>query len=49
MSDELKDNIRGLINYYEHHGVGQMIETHPGFVADDFSKLLEDLGKELDQ
>jgi hypothetical protein len=47
MSNELKENIQNLIHYYKHHKVDKMIETHPSFVCDDFTKLLKELEKEL--
>lgn len=47
MSNELKENVINLIHYYNHHKVSEMIKTHPGFVEDDFTKLLAELEKEV--
>lgn len=47
MSEQLKENIQNLISYYGYHGIESMIETHPGFVAEDFGKLLVELEKEV--
>lgn len=47
MSDELTEKIKDLVHYYNHHTVEKMVEKHPGFVAEDFSKLLEMLDKEV--
>ena len=43
MSDQLKENIQNLIHYYNHHGIEQMVKTHPSFVVEDFTKLLKEL------
>ena len=48
MSNELKERIENLISYYDYHGIENMIENKPGFVADDFKHLLQALVKELD-
>lgn len=48
MNNQLKDNIINLISYYNQHKVDQMIKTHPSFVVDDFTKLLSELEKGLD-
>jgi hypothetical protein len=48
MSAELKENIQNLIHYYSHHTVEKMVKTHPGFVVEDFTKLLSELEKELE-
>lgn len=47
MSDQLKENIQNLIHYYDHHGIEQMVKTHPSFVTEDFGKLLKELEKEI--
>lgn len=49
MSEELKEKIQQLTSYYRQHGISKMIETKPGFVAEDFSKLLADLEIEMEQ
>jgi len=49
MSDELKQQIIDLGHYYRQHKITKMIKTHPGFVADDFAKLLAKLHKEIEQ
>ena len=48
MSDELKQQIIDLGHYYRQHKIAKMIKTHPGFVADDFAKLLAKLHKEIE-
>lgn len=48
MSNELKERIENLISYYGHHGIENMIEKKPGFVADDFKHLLAALEKEME-
>lgn len=48
MSDELKENIQNLASYYKQHKIDSMIKTHPGFVAQDFSKLLAKLLIEIE-
>lgn len=48
MSAELKENILNLISYYNYHGIDKMRETHLGFIADDFKKLLAELEKEME-
>lgn len=48
MSNELKERIENLISYYSHHGIENMIEKKPGFVADDFKYLLAALEKEME-
>lgn len=48
MSNELKERIENLISYYDHHGIENMIEKKPGFVADDFKHLLKALEKEME-
>lgn len=45
MTTTLQDNIRGLISYYNHHKVEEMIKKHPSFVAEDFTRLLAELEK----
>jgi len=47
LSDTLKERIAQLISYYHYHGIEDMIKKHPGFVADDFGKLLADLEQEI--
>ena len=47
MSNELQENIINLIHYYNHHTVEAMIQTHPSFVEEDFTKLLSELEKEM--
>lgn len=34
------ETIENLISYYAFHGVENMNNRHPGFVEDDFTKLL---------
>lgn len=48
MNAQLKDNIINLISYYRQHKVENMVKTHPSFVVDDFTKLLSELEKELE-
>ena len=48
MTSELKENIQNLVSYYNHHGVAEMMNKHPGFVADDFAELLVKLHKEIE-
>lgn len=48
MSQELQERIENLISYYDQHGIEEMIEQRPGFVADDFGHLLKALAKEMD-
>lgn len=48
MSQELKELIEQQVSYYRHHGVGAMIERKPGFVEEDFTKLLKMLEEELE-
>ncbi len=47
MSDELIEEIIRLGHYYRQHKIAKMIESHPGFVAEDFAKLLAKLHKEI--
>ena len=35
--------IENMILYYEHHGIKNMIENHPHFVIEDFTKILKAL------
>lgn len=49
MSEELKELAQQLISYYGHHGIEKMIKARPGFVEEDFTKLLTALEKELEQ
>ena len=43
------ETIQNMISYYSHHTVQAIQESHPGFVTDDFTKLLGLLEKELTQ
>lgn len=47
MSNELKELIEQQISYYNHHTIEAILEKHPGFVVDDYKKLLKALEKEL--
>ena len=47
MTTELKDNIQQLISYYNHINMEDLNKRKPGFVTDDFTKLLARLDKEL--
>lgn len=50
MSTELKELIENTISYYGHHSMQAFVdgEEHlKHFVTDDFTHLLEALGKEL--
>lgn len=47
MSDELKELIEQQISYYNHHTIEAILEKHPGFVVDDYKKLLSLLEKEI--
>lgn len=47
MTQELKQEIIDMVNYYNHHKVENMAKTHTEFVIDDFTKLLSKLEKEL--
>lgn len=47
MTKEKIEAIQALIYYYDHHKVSKLIETRPGFVVDDFSKLLDLLRTEV--
>lgn len=49
MTTELKELAEQQISYYRQHGVGAMIVKRPGFVEEDFTKLLDLLEKELKQ
>ena len=51
MSQELKERIENLINYYNQHSMADMVngseERLKNFVIDDFTHLLAKLEKEL--
>lgn len=47
MSDTLEELSERLVSYYNYHKVDKMVENHPGFVVDDFTRLLKELEKEL--
>lgn len=47
MSDETKELIEQQVSYYNHHTVEAILEKHPGFVVDDYTKLLAQLEKEI--
>lgn len=34
------ETIENMIFYYDYHGVENVNKKHPGFVEDDFSKIL---------
>lgn len=34
------ETVENMILYYDHHGVENINEKHPGWLEDDFSKLL---------
>lgn len=40
ISPEDLETIENMIFYYDHHGVENINEKHPGWLEDDFSKLL---------
>ncbi len=40
VTPEHEETITNMIYYYKHHGVDNMIEKHPGFVATDMQTLL---------
>lgn len=51
MSDELKERIENLISYYRQHQMTEMVKEEGrlrNFVTDDFSHLLKELEKELE-
>jgi len=51
VSDELKEMIQETISYYDNHRMSDFVhgndERLKNFLVDDFTKLLEALGKEL--
>lgn len=48
MSKDTKEEIKNLISYYNYHKVEKMIVKRPGFVVDDFKKLLAIMEAELE-
>lgn len=52
MSDELKERIENLASYYQHCSMEKMVkgkdERLQNFVIDDFTQLLKNLEKELE-
>lgn len=52
MSNELKEKVENLVNYYGYHSMGKFVngndETLKQFVVDDFTELLALLQKELE-
>ncbi len=48
ISEELKENIRNLGSYYGQHKLEKMVESHQGFVTEDFAELLTALHIELE-
>lgn len=48
MSEELKEEIIRLGHYYRQHKIAKMVKSHPGFVSEDFAKLLAKLHKEIE-
>lgn len=40
---ETVDYLKNTISYYEHHKVDKLVESHKGFVVDDFTNLLDKL------
>lgn len=47
MTTKTLELIQDMVSYYSHHTVSGIQESHPGFVVDDFTKLLTLLEKEL--
>lgn len=40
ISAEAAEKLENMISYYDYHGVENMIEKRPGFVAEDFGEVL---------
>lgn len=51
MNNELKEKIEQLVSYYNYHSINAFVNSTDdrlrGFVADDFTNLLNELAKEL--
>lgn len=48
INTEEREKLENMIFYYKHHGVENMIKSHPSFVVDDFEKILEIISKILE-
>ena len=48
MSNETTELIQKTISYYDNHGIEKILDSHPGFVVDDFRNLLKALKKEYE-
>ena len=47
LNDETIALIEQQISYYRQHTIEAMLVKHPGFVVDDYKKLLVALGEDL--
>ena len=45
ITPEQEETLTNMVYYYRHHGVDEMIEKHPGFVATDLQTLLDALAE----